>query len=190
MSYIKVVLKGLMLTQVQTRNVFYFDTTTEGPQYWEDDITTYLGALWAEVVNYVSPLWAGYAYEVYTWVAPSWTPTFVHNISLVGVDVIGEILPTQMAAVALALTTHLKTRGRKAIAGFCTDALVDGVLISGAISSLIGFAAAYVTRITGSTGDLVPGTWSRKTSTFYPFISGIANTVMGTMRRRKIGVGI
>jgi hypothetical protein len=190
MANIKVVLKGLMLTQVQTRNVFYFDTTTEQPQYWESDITDYLLALWAEVTMYISPLWAGYAYEVYEWVTPSWEPRFVENITLAGTDTTGELLPTQMAAVALALTTHLKTRGRKAIAGFCTDALVDGVLVSGAISALIGFAAAYVTRVTGSTGDLVPGTWSRKTNTFHPFISGIADTIMGTMRRRKIGVGI
>lgn len=190
MANIKVVLKGLMLAQVQTRNVFYFDTTTEGPQFWEADITDYLQVLWATVIDYISPLWAGYAYEVYTWVAPSWTPTFVENITLVGGDTLGELLPTQMAGVVLALTNHLKTRGRKAIAGFCTDALVDGVLVSGAISALIAFAAAYITRVTGSTGDLVPGTWSRKTNTFHPFISGIADTIMGTMRRRKIGVGI
>lgn len=190
MSYIKVVLKGLMLAQVQTRNVFYFDTTTEGPQYWEADITDYLNVLWSAVLPYISPLWAGYGYDVYTWVAPSWVPTFTENIPLVGADVIGELLPTQMAGVVLALTNHLKTRGRKAIAGFCTDALLDGVLVSGAISALILYAAAYITRVTGSTGDLVPGTWSRKTNTFYPFISGIAATILGTMRRRKIGVGI
>lgn len=190
MSYIKVVLKGLMLSQVQTRNVFYFDTTTEGPQYWETDITGYLNDVWSPIEQFISPLWAGYAYDVYTWVAPSWTPTFTENIGLVGQDIIGELLPTQMAGVILALTNHLKTRGRKAFAGFCTDALVDGVLVSGAISALIACAAAYITRVTGSTGDLVPGTWSRKTNTFHPFISGIADTILGTMRRRKIGVGI
>jgi len=110
-------------------------------------------------------------------------------ITLNGIDET-SILPPQMAAVILGLTSNIKTRGRKALAGICVDGILNGEPTAALLVALTIGVAGYITRLPGATGDVIPGTWSRKTNVFHPFISGIADVLLGTMRRRKPGVGI
>ncbi len=190
MSYFKAVLKGNLAGAAQTRNVFYFDGTTEGDQYIPADIELYIDTLWAPVQQLISLIWECYEIEVFKWVPTHWEHFAVIPYTAASGVAVDDAFPNQMAAVILGITSALKTRGRKAIAGFVDTSAVAGLLTGGALIQLALAMSIYVSHLHGSTGDLVPGTWTRATNTFHPFIGGVADAILGTMRRRKPGIGI
>jgi hypothetical protein len=53
---------------------------------------------------------------------------------------------------------------------------------------LVTAATAYITTIGGGGVNLIPGVVD-KNHVFHAFTSGVVDTLLGSMRRRKIGVG-
>lgn len=102
----------------------------------------------------------------------------------------GEQLPNQVAAVLVAPTNILKVRGRKFIAGLSVSAMNGGRWSSGVMAILADMLATYINTYAGPYNDIYPGLWSTKSNTFFPFTSGYVDSVPGSQRRRKIGVGV
>lgn len=101
-----------------------------------------------------------------------------------------EALPNQMAATMGAYTTYPKVRGRKAFPGFAENAADVGTLTTAAATALSGALAEYLGDITISAGNtLSPGVASKSTEAFRAFGSGWINTILGSQRSRKPGVG-
>jgi hypothetical protein len=102
----------------------------------------------------------------------------------------GDCLPAQVAAAMTMYTAVKRTFSRKFWAGLSESTQAGGILTSGAVTILTDIAGHWLADYTG--GDAVvyvPGLWS-KNNTFVPFIQGVVNEILGTMVRRKPGIGI
>lgn len=102
-----------------------------------------------------------------------------------------DMLPHAVCPVLVANTARPKTRGRKSIPGFCELAQDMGDVSAGALAHLATALAQYLADETLSAGnDLIVGVASTVDGVFYPFTDGHVDTVYGSQRRRKPGVGI
>ena len=118
------------------------------------------------------------------------------------VEKIGEILltvtptatddefPNQIAPTITANTGRPRSRGRKFIPGFTENTATGSDLDSYALSLLADFAADYVNQIIVGAGDnLIPGIIRTAVEEFWAFTIATVNSIVGTQRRRKPGVG-
>lgn len=104
---------------------------------------------------------------------------------------IQDPLPNQMAAVARGVTNRPKTFGRKFLYGWVETCALGGDLITAALTALADFVDLYIEDIDmGTVGALSPGVVRTGVDDFRDFRSGVANSIMGTQRRRKPGVGV
>jgi hypothetical protein len=87
-------------------------------------------------------------------------------------------------------TFEPRARGRKFLMGFVETAATASTLVTGAVVDLVGAVAEYISQVVVSTGNnLAPGVPDADSNYFRLFSDGIANTIVGTMRSRKPGVG-
>jgi hypothetical protein len=111
------------------------------------------------------------------------TPTFTHTNT-------DDPFPNQIAPVMVGNTYTPSSRGRKFLPGFVETAAEAGNLVAGAVVALVSATSYYITPVVVATGNnLVPGVPDEDSSTFWTFRDGSANTIVGTQRRRKPGVG-
>jgi len=98
--------------------------------------------------------------------------------------------PNQIAAVLVGNTARPKSRGRKFLPSFGETTALQGDLTGAAITNLTTALNHYLADETVS-GDsvLVPGVWRDGVETWLQFTDGVVNSVLGTQRRRKPGVG-
>lgn len=118
----------------------------------------------------------------------------VGNVGLISPDItftsITDPLPNQCAPVVVAPTAIPGIRGRKFIAG-ATDTSALGSSLTGAfVADLAAWGIDYITtyEITAN-NDLIPGVLSTLDGFFRQFSEVIVNTIIGSQRRRKPGVG-
>jgi hypothetical protein len=103
---------------------------------------------------------------------------------------IDEPFPNQMAAVVVAPTLRPKVRGRKFLPGFTENTGNAGILSAAAQTALGLFGAGYVDDVEIDVDNILqPGAASTIDGAFRPFQSYVVNSIMGTQRRRKPGVG-
>lgn len=100
-------------------------------------------------------------------------------------------LPHQCSPVLVANTERPKTRGRKFLPPFL-DTSADGPDWVGAVVTALGAALVnYLAVETLSANNLLfPGVPRTEENVFLAFLNGLVNSVVGTQRRRKPGVGI
>ena len=99
-------------------------------------------------------------------------------------------LPNQMAAVLVANTYRPKSRGRKFLVPFVETAALAGDLIGAALTALGIALNHYLADENISIGnDLSPGVPRAGVETFLIFSDGVVNSILGTQRRRKPGIG-
>jgi hypothetical protein len=111
------------------------------------------------------------------------TPSITHTNT-------DDEFPNQISPVLVANTTRPKSRGRKFLMGFVETAAVAGDLVGAAITALTTALNHYLAdeTVTGS-NVLSPGVPRAGVNTFLEFADGAVNSVVGTMRTRKPGVG-
>jgi hypothetical protein len=111
------------------------------------------------------------------------TPSFTHTNT-------DDPFPNQIAPVMVGNSYSPTTRGRKFLPGFVETAADGGSLVVAAVTALVAAVADYISPVVVSAGNnLVPGVPDQDSSTFWTFRDGVANTIVGTQRRRKPGVG-
>lgn len=110
---------------------------------------------------------------------PTWAPT---NIA--------DVFPNQMAAVISAATAIPKRIGRKFFAGFAENQATGGELIGTALTALAAAAVDYMAwGPMGGSNYLVPVIPDANSAVSNGITAVTANSIMGTQRRRKPGVG-
>jgi len=102
-----------------------------------------------------------------------------------------QTMALQVAPVCRFLTNVLGSQGRKFLAGYTTAAHSSrGLLTAGALANMIEFISAILPGVSiGSDADLLPGNWNNVLERFVPWANGVANSLLGTQRRRQIGSG-
>jgi hypothetical protein len=188
MTVHRAVLYGSFASVVQIRNVFTADLTGSGStptELWGlymDELLSTMPLVASNVVSF-------YQYELSLFNAGHYVPYDSITIDEPGTYE-GESLPGQSAIVLIAKAAGLRQIGRKFLVGVPEELQVSGALVAGVAATMASILAAYITPVSGS-GDslLTPGIMD-KTDTFRPFVGGFVSSFLGTMRRRKPGVGI
>lgn len=196
MPVFKAVMKARLLAAIEVRNVYYAETTSDytGPnQDIVDDLKDWMVALWAPLAADFTNQFHAYEVEVYQWVSlggVGWQPIGASSLNLTGTSS-GDPLPPQVAAVAIAKTAIKRTFARKFLAGFVENTQAAGTLAAGVVTELAAYTVIWLVPFTGeaTTKVFTPGLWT-KNHVFEPFVSVLASAILGTMRRRKVGVGI
>lgn len=104
---------------------------------------------------------------------------------------IDEAFPNQMSAVVVAPTLAPRVRGRKFLPAFTENTAVAGILSAAAQTALGLFGAGYIDDVDIDVDNLLaPGCAGQSDGSFNKLDSYEVNSVMGTQRRRKPGVGV
>lgn len=190
MSFIqKAVLKGRLFGAVETRNIFYAQVSPTSLDTFQILWEGYLDAIFANITTIISTGWVASAIQVFEWQSPDWVPMDEINYTQAGAAT-GDALPNLVSAVIVGKVPFQRGFGRKFFSGMVESMCAGDALISNALIALGGAALAYVSVYFGSnSGVLGPGIF-KKDNTFHAFSQGFASSLLGTMRRRKPGLGI
>lgn len=150
-----------------------------------DDISTYLSDDFS-----INPSWLNkVAWNVAqskwltTYLVDIFTPSFTHTNT-------DDPFPNQIAPVIVGNTYNPNSRGRKFIMGFVETSALAGDLVAAAVVELVAATATYISSVViDGSNSLTPGVPDEDSATFWTFRDGAANTIVGTQRRRKPGVG-
>lgn len=189
MSIQRAVVKGSIASLVQIRHVFTADLVEGGSDTYLSMWQIYLNILFTEVCQMLSGQVVYTDFETYIPVAGQWVLLNQSVMAASGAEG-GDYLPNAVAAVLLGVAAGSRHVGRKFFSGIAETFTANNVLTGAAV----GFAAQslidYITPYNGIFGGtMTPGTVD-KTGTFHPFVGGIVSSLLGSMRRRKPGVGI
>lgn len=181
------------------QNVFWFKAAFVADQlnsavlsaiegYVEDiynAISTYLSNTFSIDLGYVNKMvWdTGLGSWVVGTLVGSINPTITHTNT-------DNPFPNQIAPVLVANTTRPKSRGRKFLMG-CVETMADASdLVTAAVTAMGTALNHYLADENISTNnDLVVGVLREGANQFLEFTDGQANSIVGTQRRRKPGVG-
>jgi len=189
MTIQRAILKGTLGETVEIRNMFTCSVTEVG----SDDSQTLWGAYMSSLLDAIPPLVVVavhyYSYEVQFYSTPNWITLDEVALDEDGTQT-GDVLPFQSALVLIGKAGGLHAIGRKFFSGIAESQQQAGSMVVGVAEALAALLAAYITPFAGlSGGTIVPGVLD-KTGTFRPFVAGYVSSLLGTMRRRKPGVGI
>jgi len=102
---------------------------------------------------------------------------------------VGEALPNQCAAFVIGNTARPKSKGRCFVFPFGETSQDHGILVGGALSDLGDFAAQYIADQAIAGDTLQSGIVREATSDWLGFITASFGDVIGTQRRRRVGIG-
>lgn len=182
----KMVLRGLVPSVSETRNIFYWRFSVAPTTADFDELHDLICAKFKELCH------SSFHYEAsdwYQWVALDWQFMESINVSVTG-NIAGERMPMQVAIVIIGKTATKRTMGRKFIGPTSEACLSDGAIAAGSTAAALDAAsAAYTSHTLASGTQAVPMTWS-KLKGFHDVVATHVDSLAGTMRRRKPGVGI
>lgn len=189
MTIMRAVVHGLLLNAAQVRNIFTAQFTAVG----EDDPLamwdTYITSIYDLFQDLVADVVTFSNYEIFSLSTHDWLLTADVPMTFTGVGVADQ-MPNQVAMVLIGKALGKRHLGRKFFSGLAEDAVTGNNLVTGAAATAASMLAAYIAPVIGSgESRLDPGILD-KTFTFHPFVGGVVSTFMGSMRRRKPGVGI
>jgi hypothetical protein len=190
----KTVVTGKIFSGVTTKNVFYhFASSPDNDGQSVADLTDFASELFTALKPALSDFWNTTNVEVYRWdtvATPQWWQRIGGNDLIVQGENTVDALPTQMAYVIVAHTLGKRSFARKFFAGPHDDCVVENRVVAGTLAVLANTAFLWISNYVGATSVLYqPGLW-RKTNEFAGFIDFVVDDLLGTMRRRKAGVGI
>lgn len=185
----KCVVKGHLSEGQQQRNVFYGEVTWNGADtpmvIWDG----YIRHIFEPIVGQFGPTWGIDGIDVYVWTPPNWVLIGSQALVLVGGN--GDpAMPNTLAAVVIGKVPGHRGFGRKFLSGFRKNAISGNSIDPGLIALLVQFTIDWISVHTGiGMGQIVPGIFT-KAKTFLAFASGVVDALIGSMRRRKPGIGI
>lgn len=181
----------MLLNGVHMENIFYVqsDETPAGTAFGAAAIE-WITAMHASTKNNMSNLLDFARLDFESWDGTSWVLASSVPMPGGGVDNSGQPLPFQMAAVVIGTTGIKKTFSRKFVPGITESWQNASLLHPECEAGLLVYGAVWTTQFTATNSvTLIPGLW-RKNHTFAQFTGFKVDQIMGTQRRRKIGVGI
>jgi hypothetical protein len=194
-AFIELVLSDGTIAQ----NVFYFIANfldDEGDYDVKTAIKGYIEDIYSAISTYLSDDFtinpSSVSTIVYNATEGKWevnrlvgniTPSFTHTNT-------DDPFPNQIAPVLTANTLRPKSRGRKFLMG-CVETMADASeLVTAAVTAMGNALAVYLADETVSGSNVLsPGVPRAGVNTFLEFSDGSVNSIVGTQRRRKPGVG-
>lgn len=181
------------------QNVFGYKTDFVAPQLNSIVLTaleTIFEAMYAEIVGEIDEnitINPG-SVDVMTWNGGLSLWEVTSHVGLITPTIvftsIADPLPNQCAPCIVAPTAIPGIRGRKFIAGGADTSALGSTLTAAFVTDLAAWAVDYITTYEiSANNDLIPGVLSTKDGFFRQFAEVIVNTIIGSQRRRKPGVG-
>lgn len=189
MAIQQAVVKGTLASAVQFRNIYVADVVPIGGDSSEDLWYAYLASIYGTINPYISSLANITTTALYHRTGDQWFFDSEMATPWPG-ESAGEMMPNFVAAVILGLVTGSHSRGRKFFSGWIESAVNGNILITAPLAALVTAALNYVSPYEPITGSILTPGIIDKTGTFRPFTSGVVASLLGTMRRRKPGLGI
>lgn len=189
MAIQRAVLKGTIADTVEIRNMFTCEVLSDGGDTHEVLWAAYMSSLMDAIPPLATTIVHFYGYEIQEWSNPHWIPMDEISLDEDG-EQSGDTLPNQSALVLIAKTAGIRGVGRKFFSGLAESQQNAGVMVVGVATALASLLAAYITPFEGiGGGTITPGVLD-KTNSFRPFVGGFVSSLIGSMRRRKPGVGM
>ena len=185
----RVVLKGLLGGVVATRTIFTGDVAIVSPDtaaiVWGDYITGIL----APIRPYMTGVMVWSSFDRYLQLGTQWefVESVVYNNNGSGS---GDTLANLVAAPMIASAGGIRKIGRKFWSGLSEASVSGNSLVSGALAAFATGCAAWISLYTSTHGSTISPGIVDKLHVFRPFVSGVVSSLLGTMRRRKPGLGI
>lgn len=194
---LRITVNFLLPDGTQFQNVYHMiaqfvasfgDTTiTDEIEAWVEGvyaaIITMVNSGTTEQVSSVDKIaWTGSEWEVTANVG-----TFVPEFVPTGA---GDITPNQISPFVVFKTERPRSVGRKFLFPVMETDQNQGILVGGAITLLVAYAAEVMTDITmAPLSTLIPGIPRTAVNTFLTFLLAVVTDIVGTQRRRRPGVG-
>lgn len=187
---LRAILKGRLAGVVQTRNMFTGQVEAGIGETEMDVVGEYLDGIFAPITPHLSSVFHGESIEIQHFVDGEWFSISEDPYDLVGGDSVSEELANFVSVVLIGKAAGKRLLGRKFLAGISEAGVYGNVLAAAVVADFAAAGAAYVTRLDSTGGGHFDPGIVDKTGTFHVFVSGIVSTLLGTMRRRKPGLGI
>lgn len=188
-AIIRAILKGHIAGVVATRNMFTGNASLMTPDSYGDLVSGYISRLWGHIGAQFSTIVTFETVEVQEYTAGVWVPYAEYVYGNAGTGS-GDPLPNAVAAVLVGKCGGLLGHGRKFFSGLTEGAVVGNILSTAAVTAFALGIIDYISSYTTAAGSsFAPGIVD-KTGTFHLFITGFVSSLLGSMRRRKPGLGI
>lgn len=189
MSVQRAVLKGMIAGAVQTRTIFTADVTVVPGDLYEDYWDPYIDQMMDQVTGILADIWVAYEVEIQTPSGTNWVPVATWAKTNHGA-VSGDAHPNAVAAVLLGKATGARHVGRKFFSGVAESMTTANALTAGAALYMADALLYYVSPLVTIVGSVLQPGVVDKNMTFHPFVGGLVSSLLGSMRRRKPGLGI
>lgn len=174
---------------VATRSIFTAQIDYQGTDDRWAVWSTYVAQIWELVRSYISTVYVNEQLVFYSRSGADWIESGAHPYTDAGLAS-GDYLPNASAIVFLGKAVGKRLVGRKFWSGVAESATNGNALITAAAIAMASACVLYVAPLTTAQGSvLTPGIWG-KDNAFHSFSSGVVSTLLGSMRRRKPGLGI
>lgn len=185
----RAVVSGSIGGLVQTRSMFTADVVESGGDTAAVLWTAYLDSIYVAFIDTFHVSYSTQSYEIQSYSGGHWIPTdvvpFVHQ-GTAAADALANI----MSVVLVGKGAGLRKVGRKFL-GVIGEVCVSGnSLVGNYVTYAAAALAAYLTAFTGIGGGTITPGIVDKLGNFVPFVGGFVSSLLGSMRRRKPGLGI
>jgi hypothetical protein len=185
----RAVLKGLIAGAVQTRTIFTADVTIvpgdDYPDYWD----VYIDQMMDQVTGILSDVWVAYEVEISTPTSTGWAPVATWAKTNHGA-VSGDYHPNAVASVLLGKASGARHVGRKFFSAVAESMTTANALTAGAALYMADALLYYISPVVTILGSVLQPGVVDKYGGFHPFVGGLVSSLLGSMRRRKPGLGI
>lgn len=189
MSLMRAVMKGLVGSTIQTRNIFYAEVDPAGTDtaasLWEE----YFDAIYIPIEEMTSTLFQTTTYTLEIKNIDEWLFTEENPYTFVGTGD-GNPYNSMISPVLIAKTVVGSAIGRKFLPPTSEASADANSLVAGAVLMLAEALVGYITPfVTGEGSTFDPGIIT-KDDEWRVFVGGFISPILGTMRRRKEGRGL
>jgi hypothetical protein len=189
MAIQRAVVHGMISGLVQTRNMFTAELGTGGVDSDELLWSTYLTTVYDPLMSIISDQWESQLFEIQEYSSGHW-PTVAEVSFVESGEVTGEQIANAVAFVLIGKASGLRHVGRKFFSPLGELTAVGNALVSTQAAHAASALLAYIDPWTGLGGrTFTPGVVD-KNGSFHSFVGGFVSSLLGSMRRRKPGVGI
>jgi len=188
-NIVRAVVKGTLFGQVQTRNMFVGNYAMSEGDTLNDLCQGYCGTIYSAIRGILGGQFTTHTLETQTYAQGHWF-TFDEASFVWAGSGSGEQLLNQAAVVLVAKISGSYAHGRKFFSGISENAAEGNSLSSIAFAVAAAALVAYVSPYTSEHGGYFNPGILLSNGTFRTFTSGFVATLLGSMRRRKPGLGI
>lgn len=189
MTIERAVVSGIIASVVQTRNMFTCDVVPSGGDTDQILWDAYLSSVYTPLTNITADIWHTTSYELQNLSGGHWVPFDQVSFVKTGADA-NQQGPNAVAVVLIAKALGLRHIGRKFFSPITENQMYGNTITTAALAYAASVLLAYITPFTGLGGGTITPGVTDAGGTFHAFVGGVVSSLLGSMRRRKPGLGI